>query len=120
MLPKVNRISKEKDVKRALRSRFGTSSDNYKLLLQKNRESNFRFLCVVSKKISKKANKRNRIKRKLYAVVEDYLKNNTQIPNFDCVIIVTNYAILKKTSLELKEQFSALISILSNKVNNIN
>jgi len=116
VLPKVNRISREKDVKRALRARFSLYSENFKFLLQKNRTQSFRFLCVVSKKISKKANKRNRIKRKLYAVVEEYLKNKDEIPSYDCVIIVTNYSLIKKRQPEIIETFNQLISSLSQKV----
>ena len=65
MLPEVNRLKKKKDFEKALRQGKGFKEDFLYLKIKKNNLKSSRFGFVVSKKFSKKATIRNKIKRRL-------------------------------------------------------
>ena len=72
MLPKVNRLKKKNDFERVFKEgkRYILSSGELYLKIIKNNLKNSRFGFVVSKKFSKKATIRNRIKRRLREVIK--------------------------------------------------
>ena len=74
MLPKDNRIQKKKDIERIFKE--GTSFKEG-LLVLKTAKSNLnvcRFGFIVSQKISKKANIRNKVKRRLREIIRLKMK----------------------------------------------
>jgi ribonuclease P protein component len=86
MLPKANRLKKEKDFSKVLRSNKKIKKDFLVLKLAGNDLKEVRLGISVSKKVSKKASARNKIKRRLAALLKSNLtefKNGT-----DAVLIV--------------------------------
>ena len=66
MLPKINRIVTDKDIKATYHSKFKVRGDLFSLITKRNSfQTNFQILTVVSKKISKKAHDRNKIKHRI-------------------------------------------------------
>lgn len=74
MLPKTNRLTKKKDLERVFRKGEGVKEGLLILKTVKNNLDNSRFGFVVSRKVSKKANLRNKIKRRLRDLVKGKLK----------------------------------------------
>lgn len=70
MLPKINRLKKEKDFRKILHKRESTREKFLILKILKNDSDNVRVGISVSKKISKKAVLRNKIKRRLSACLK--------------------------------------------------
>lgn len=66
--------------------------------LPTHRETN-RFAVIISKKVAKRAVTRNRIRRRIYSVLEAYRKTN---PTHDVAIIVydADFATIKRSQLE--------------------
>lgn len=96
-LPKSNRIVKNLDIQNILKKSFTANGDNFKLKFCKNKVSKFRLLVVISKKIAKKANKRNLIKRRIIYIFEK-LNSNLKLPNdLDLMITAKNSGVLKLT-----------------------
>lgn len=73
MLPKENRL-KEKDVKRVLKDGQAFKEDFLILRIVKNNLNKTRFGFIVSKKLSKKATMRNKIRRRLSNLVKVKMK----------------------------------------------
>jgi ribonuclease P protein component len=85
MLPKKNRLKKKKDFERVFRGGKSFKKGFLVLRLKKNDLKINRFGFVVSKKISKKAVKRNQIKRRLREAVRS--KMNLYKKGFDLIFI---------------------------------
>ena len=69
MLPKINSLKKGKDIERVFEKGKRFKEDFLILKITKNALSQTRFGFIVSKKVSKKATLRNKIKRKLREIV---------------------------------------------------
>jgi len=65
MLPKINRLKKKKDIERVFKSGKGFKEDFLILKIVKSGLKNSRFAFIVSRKVSKKATLRNKIRRRL-------------------------------------------------------
>ena len=74
MLPDKNRLKKKKDFEKVLKEGRGIKEDFLILKVRKNKPKKLRFGFVVSKKISKKAVVRNKIKRRLREVIKERIK----------------------------------------------
>jgi len=97
MLPKINRIAKNLEIKKAIRTNFYIKNEYFIISARKNNLNISRLLIIVSKKVYKKANLRNKIKRRLFHVFSDFVKTsykNSLRGNFDFVIRVTSKEIL--------------------------
>lgn len=70
MLPEINRLKKEKDFERAFKKGKGSKEDFLYLKVVKNNLENSRFGFIISKKFSKKAVIRNKIRRRLSRLIE--------------------------------------------------
>lgn len=90
------RIKKSKDFQSIQRSGEKIFSKNFLLIYKENDFDNSRIGVVVSKKVSKKANKRNSVKRKLKEIFR--LAQHDFTKNIDLVIIA------KKEALEIDYQ----------------
>ena len=104
MLPKINRIRKKRDFEAIFkRGQGGTRSFRGSFLSFKAVKNNLelaRFGFVVSKKVSKKATVRNKIKRRLCVAVEGQIGNiKTGTDN----LFIALPGIEKKEFFEIKE-----------------
>lgn len=70
MLPKRNRLKKNKDFENVFKKGQGFKEDFLYLKIKKNNLESSRFGFVVSKKFSQKATARNKIKRRLRELVK--------------------------------------------------
>ncbi len=86
MLPKPQRLTKEKDFERVYKKGEFFAQDFLMGKMLKNNLNVTRFGIVVGVKISKKATKRNRVKRRLREAVRLKLKDIKK--GFDVVIMV--------------------------------
>ncbi len=69
MLPKVNRLKKKKDIEKVFKKGKGLKEDFLFLKFSPNNLKKSRFGIIVSQKISKKATIRNKIKRRIKAII---------------------------------------------------
>lgn len=105
MLPKENRLKKKKDFDAVFKQGEGSKEDFLYLKIKKNNLETSRFGFVVSKKFSKKATERNKIKRRLSELVG--LKMPTLKKGIDGVIVIMPG--LKKSGFrELEESINEL------------
>ena len=94
MSPKINSLKKRKDIERVFEKGKRFKEDFLILKITKNALSQTRFGFIVSKKVSKKATLRNKIKRKLREIVSKKGKklkkgrrSPTTRPGMDIVLI---------------------------------
>lgn len=93
MLPLKYRLTKEKDFKKINTSGWSFFSSWLRLRYLANNQKLSRFAVVVSTKVSKKAVKRNRIKRQLREIIR---LNLTKIkPGYDIAVSVNSKALDK-------------------------
>jgi ribonuclease P protein component len=104
VLPKENRLKTKKDFESVLKSKHGLRLDPLFLKWKKN-NSKKRFGFLVSKKISKKATIRNKIKRQLRVLVAQKIKEIKE--GFDIVLIALP-TVKEKKFPELKETLEEL------------
>jgi ribonuclease P protein component len=90
MLPKINRIVSDKDIKSTYQSKYKLKGELFSLTTRRNSfQTHFKILTVVSKKISKKAHDRNKIKHRIAAAIAE-LTNETEANNQYSIIITAN------------------------------
>lgn len=116
MLPKQNRLSKDLEIKKAYRTRFCSQSKYFKIYLKKTENPNFQLLVVVSKKIFKKANKRNRVKRKIYAIFDRMLAGHHLPGNTSCIVQVIDQQAIQQRQDQLKTELTNILSSLYLKI----
>jgi ribonuclease P protein component len=103
VLEKKNRLSKTKEIKQAFYTKYKTNTKFTKIFLRKKREPDFQLLVIVSSKISKRAVKRNRIKRRIIGLFERMENRDKKLAFFTCVIQVKNKDILIQKTSALRE-----------------
>jgi len=87
MLPKKHRLRKQRDFTKTLKAGRALKEKFLILKVRNNQLEYPRFGIVVSKKVSKTAVVRNRIKRILRSVVEEETKEGSTVRNIDAVLI---------------------------------
>lgn len=85
MLPKLHRLTQERDFNRAFRRGRSCFGQLIGIKAFKNNLGHSRFGFIVSNKIAKKASRRNLIKRRLRAAIHQELKNIK--PGYDFAIV---------------------------------
>jgi len=100
MLPKENRLKKNKDFEKVFKEGKGFKEDLLVLKKVKNNLKNSRFGFVVSKTFFKKATLRNKIKRRLRELVR--IKLNEIKKGID-VVIIAKPGLETKDFQEIKE-----------------
>ena len=85
MLSKPNRLQKRRDIKEIFQKGRGIKKDFLALKVLTNNSNTNRFLFIVSQKVSKKANQRNKIKRRLRGLIR--LRKNKIKKGQDIAII---------------------------------
>jgi len=73
MLPKINRLKKKKDFEKVFRQGKGFKEDFFYLKVSKNNLGLVRFGLITSKKFSKKATERNKMRRRLSELIRKKL-----------------------------------------------
>ena len=113
MLPKENRLKKKKDFEKLFKEGRSFKEKFLVLKVNKNNLSNNRFGFIVSKKISKKAVVRNKIKRQLRESVRKEINNHQK--GFDVAVITL-------PGIELKDfgEISQVLECLLKKVKILN
>lgn len=114
MLPKINRLAKEREINTVFKKGKVFKSDFLLVRLMKNNLQKSRFSFVVGKKVSNKAVQRNKIKRRLRQIVLNELRKN-QMPEYkesvDGVVIALP-GIEKKQFSEIQEAVTSLFKKL--------
>ncbi|NQU83717.1 MAG: ribonuclease P protein component [Parcubacteria group bacterium] len=103
MLPKEHRLSKSKEIEKVYKNGKSFFSKNLGVKTLQNNLEQSRFTVVVGLKVSKKATKRNRVKRQLREILRLNVEKIT--PGFD-VMIIALPAILDKDYNELEKDLS--------------
>ena len=85
MLPKENRLKKKKDFEKLFKEGKSFREKFLVLKINENNLNNNRFGFIVSKKISKKAVTRNKIKRQLREIIRKEINNYQK--GFDIAVI---------------------------------
>jgi ribonuclease P protein component len=103
MLPKINRIVSDKDIKATYSSKFKVRSELFSLITKRNSfQTNFKILIIVSKKISKKAHDRNKVKHRISAIIQELILENQPNVEFSIIIIAQSKDILTTRYSDLK------------------
>lgn len=99
MLSRPYRLRQTRDINRVYgKGKYGAGGTLFVKALKKNSEGN-RLVVVVSKKVSKKAVVRNKIRRRLSAIIE--AKWQTLVPGYDIVVtVVSDISELEQAELE--------------------
>lgn len=105
MLAKIHRISQKTDFEKVFKNGKKTSSQDFIIRFMENGLENCRFSVIVSNKISKKATERNKLRRRIKAVISKNLSKFRK--NNDIIIITLDHS--KKLQFgELAENLSQL------------
>ncbi len=107
MLPEINRLQKEKDIERVFKKGRGFKEDFLVLKTLKNDSNKIRFGFVISQKVSKKANVRNKIKRRLSELVRSKLKFKA-LTNYSDNLFIAVPGLEKKDFWEIEETTNKL------------
>ena len=105
MLPKKNRLIKKKDFEKILKRGKSFKEDFLVLKIKKNKSEEVRFGFIVSKKVSKKAVLRNKIKRRLREVAKIKMK---EIKKGIDIVLIALSGIKTKDFWEIKEAIEKL------------
>jgi ribonuclease P protein component len=111
VLPKKNRIVKDLEIKKAFRTKYRLVNQNFGVFIRKNDSENFQLLVVVSKKIFKKANRRNLLRRRIISIFQ-HLKSTEQLPKSISVIVQVRSKDL--ISLDYNELKSHILDVTFN------
>ena len=111
MLPKVNRIVSDKDIKSNYQSKFKHRTELFSLITRRNKfQTNFKILTVVSKKISKKAHDRNKIKHRISAIIGELILDKQPNNEFSIIVLVSSKEILKTRYPNLRTKLTIALS----------
>jgi ribonuclease P protein component len=100
MLPRKNRITKDKEYELVFKTGRSSYSDVLGVKVIRNETDYSRYGIIVSNKISKKATVRNRLKRQLREVLRGEF--NKIKPGYD-IVLIAQAGIVGKQSSEIKE-----------------
>ena len=103
MLKKENRLTKKKDFENVFKNGKGVKQGFLYLKFKKNKLNIPRFGLVVGKNFSKKANQRNKTRRR----IREIIKNNCKVDKGMDIVIIVNPGI----NNEFKELEQSLIKL---------
>lgn len=112
MLPKKLRLVTEKEITKAYKTKFRYKTKYFSSLI--NFRSEPKYLVVISKKISKSAVIRHRIKRKFTVAIDGWLKIS-QIPKASLIFTINSLEMLYLKPIEMQEQITNHINLLVKK-----
>ena len=119
MLAKINRIVHQKQIKLVYSSKYKTRNQYWTLISRKIKDQlQFKLLVVISKKISKQANNRNKIRRRIHSIVHQINSSNPFDDTLSIIIQIQNSSIIKLTFEELQSQVqSSILTVIQPKTN---
>jgi ribonuclease P protein component len=104
VLPKTNRIILEKEIKLVYRTKFRDKTSLFQTYLSSNSNPNFKLLVVISKKVLRRANKRNRLRRKIQSIFSK-LDYQQRLPNnLSCILQVKSPKLLQLGLTEMENE----------------
>lgn len=105
MLPKQNRIQKNREFQRVFKNSRPSNGKNISVRVAKNftKERNIRFGFVISNKIDKRATRRNALKRQLREIAGSLICELN--PGYDVVVVVQGDFSFPYKQEEIKAQF---------------
>ena len=106
MLPKINRLQKQKDIAEVLKKGKGFKEEGLVLKTKKKDLGCTRFAFLVSKKVSKKATQRNKIRRRIRETVRKSIKS---IRGHSDNVFISQSGIEKKDFQGIKEKVDKLL-----------
>lgn len=112
MLPKVHRLSQDKQIQQAFRTKYRYQTENFRIFVSPTQNLEFKLLIIIPKKIFKRANKRNRLRRKVSAVFENLLLNKRLPPQTTCILQITKQNALYKNIKEIQDEVIPQVSNL--------
>ena len=119
MLAKSHRLSNEKEILKAQRSKFNSSNQHFKAILLKNKLPNSRFCVIISKKVLKRSNQRHRLKRRILGLIEQVIIPKSVLSKtYDVVFFCNNKQGLHLNPTELNDDLLKLILEAENKSKN--
>jgi ribonuclease P protein component len=101
VLPKSKRLVTSREILDAMKTKHQLRTNYFHIRIKK-REEGFGFISIISKKISKRANKRNLLKRKSHAVISELLHKKELPHGISVVAQVTQKSALEANYAELK------------------
>lgn len=117
MLPKQFRLKKRTAFNATYKTGNSIHKDGITVFCGRNKKENTptKFGFVVSKKIHKRAVKRNRIKRLMRESVRLYIKNNSDFDTkYLSLIFVASTRLLNKNYIEIDKSIKKIMSIITN------
>lgn len=108
MLPKKNRLQKKKDIDEIFRKGETRKSGLFIVKIKNNSFEDWRFCFIVSRKVSKKASVRNRIRRRLRGFVNDSLKTLASAKTGKDILIIVRPGAEKESLQEIGKALSGI------------
>ena len=108
MVPKSLRITRDKDIKKALYGRAIVSTSFVRVIMLGG-QTDFKLLVIVPKKQLKRAHDRATIRRRIQAVFGEMLLQKKVPSNMWCVVRVTNKMILKLAYKDLQNDLTIAV-----------
>jgi len=105
MLPRINRLGRQKDFKNIFTHGRVVQSNYLALRFRRNNLPFTRFGLVIGTVVDKKATVRNRLRRQASEIIRHNLKNI--MPGFD-IVLVGKPALTRKSFKEIEKEVSAL------------
>jgi ribonuclease P protein component len=106
------RICNQYDIRTAMKSKITTKTPHFVIKFSPSPLPTFSLVVIISKKVYKRANKRNRVRRKIHAVFEYLHYQNRLPPSIQCVIIVQNKDILFESGKTLENNLTKTLGEL--------
>jgi ribonuclease P protein component len=102
MLASNNRVKQQYEINSVLKSKLFYLTPFATIKMSKGKKDAFQLVVIISKKIYKRSNKRNRIRRKVMALFEELQVQHRLPPYTMCAIRITNKDILHLTKPQLQ------------------
>ena len=110
MLPRSNRLTRSADIQQVLRQGTCLGSPQLRVCAQAQPAPvTSRIACVVGKKVSKSAVKRNRLKRQIREAVRLLLKEG-RVSSGNMIVLMAKPDMLEATYAEIADDVSSLFS----------
>jgi ribonuclease P protein component len=108
MLAKVYSLKGERTIKEVLKNGKKFQSDNFGAFFTESKDQeNPKFAFVISKKVSKLAVNRNRVKRAMSEAVRRNVKN---VPNKIQIVFLAKKSIVERSTEEIMKEVESFIS----------
>ena len=115
MLPKQNRISSKRYIKRLFKKGKRSRGQLISIIFDPNHLAQNRFVFVISKSNIKKATQRNRIKRKIANLILRKKKFKVASGLGQDIIIIANHALPQKQEEQYLKEFEIMLAKIERK-----